>query len=307
MQGTGAWDIHGPPAFEAWTIPDIAPLNCPIIDFGHSLALPWNQHAWDYPSVMSETTHSASSISRELRCEWPQCSKLEFSNAEEHKFHTKVHAREVRNSWKPSGSNNKCTWHNCTSKARLKTSKLFEDHISNIHINPLICSRDGCTHKTPFRGKADLQRHIDSVHEIIAKIKCPYPECQISDEKSFCRKDKLICHLRKAHASDPCPYNHCASSIALCIDACDDTARHIGKMHGEYECALKSCLGTRSQFSEEGMLEHLQLNHNIRWEMVLKIRDVIKKIDGKVLKDDHLRGRFEVSNCTSCAKLWLGQ
>lgn len=305
MQGTGSWDIF--PAPDARIVPGNTPLNCPIIDPGHSLALPWNPYAYNYQPVMSNTTHYSPSISRELHCDWPQCLKLEFTTTEEHKLHRKFHAREVRNRWQPYKPNNICTWHGCASQARLKTSKLFEDHISNIHINPLICTRDGCKHKTPFRGKADLQRHIDSIHDGAPKIKCPYPTCEILDEKSFCRKDKLIFHLRKVHTSDPCPYDHCASCMLPQIDTCEDTAKHIGKTHGDYECALKSCLGTRSQFSEEGMLEHLQLNHNILWELVLKIGDIIKKVDGRVLRDEHLTGQFEFLDCTSCTRMWLRQ
>ncbi|CZR58450.1 uncharacterized protein PAC_08342 [Phialocephala subalpina] len=305
LHRTGSWDTI--PAFEAWTVPNTTPLNCPIIDLGHNLTLPWNQYSWDYPSISYGIARSVSSTSREFRCDWPQCSKLEFTTAEEHKLHTKFHAREVRNRWQPSSPNNKCTWHSCTSQARLKTSKLFEDHISNIHINPLICTRDGCKHKTPFRGKADLQRHIDSVHNNVPKIRCPYEACSLSDEKSFCRKDKLICHLRKVHDTDPCPYDHSANCLISSTEFCESTARHIGKVHGEYECALKSCEGTRSQFSEEGLLEHLQLGHDIRWEMVLKIRDVVKKVDGRVLRDGHLRGKYEIPDCTSCARQWPRQ
>lgn len=176
---------------------------------------------------------------------------------------------------------------------------MLEDHISNIHINPLLCTRNGCKHRTPFRGKADLQRHIDTVHGKAPKIRCPYRRCQSSEAKLYSRKDKLISHLRDVHDTDPCPHNHCVSSMFSSPDSCESTAKHIGKMHGEYECALRSCSGTRSQFSEESFMAHLQLHHEIKWERVLKTKDLAKRA-GRVLREEHVVGQFEFSDCTSC-------
>ncbi|CZR51030.1 uncharacterized protein PAC_00905 [Phialocephala subalpina] len=291
---------------KSWIVSDNTPQSCPPVILSHDLDWPWYQTVWDCPSITSDTSCSASpaSTSRVPSCDWPECSHLEFSTTEEHKIHTKAHACDVRKCWRSSEPFNRCTWHKCSSQARLKTSKLFEDHINNIHINPLLCTRDGCKHKTPFRGKADLQRHIDSVHGNTPKIRCPYQTCQSSSEKPYSRKDKLINHLRKAHDTDRCPYHHCVSSMFSSPDDCESTAKHIGKMHGEYECALKSCFNTRSQFSEESLMAHLQLHHDMNWEWVLKTRDIAKR-EGRILRDQHLVGQFEFSDCTSCTKLWF--
>ncbi|KAF8855482.1 hypothetical protein BDZ45DRAFT_804915 [Acephala macrosclerotiorum] len=284
-------------ALQSWVIPDSTAQSYATTDFSPTLPRLLNQYGWNPPSVVSDTSYSV------FRCDWPQCSKEEFDTAEEYKLHTKTHARDIRSRWQPSNSSNKCTWYKCTSQARLKTSKLFEDHINNIHINPLLCTRDGCKHKTPFRGKADLQRHIDSVHDNTPKINCPYRTCLSSYEKPFSRKDKLISHLRKVHDTDPCPYDHCVNSMFSSLDYCESTAKHIGKMHSEFECALRSCYGTRSQFSEESFMAHLQLHHGIRWELVLKIKDIAKKDEARILRDHHVVGLFEFSDCTSCPKL----
>lgn len=231
---------------------------------------------------------------RQFQCNWPRCVKVgSFGSVEEWKKHMKEHARCVRNSWKPLEP---CCWYGCSSKARHKTSKLFEDHLNNIHINPLICTVEGCKHKKPFRGKADLQRHISSVHIEGLKSRCPFPRC-MSEGKDFSRKDKLISHLREIHDTDPCPFSHCSGELNPMTDS---TAKHIGKLHGEFECALKSCRRSVSQFCERGFLEHLELDHNMRWEVVLKTRDIVKSLGNGSLRDEHILST-QADDCSLCS------
>lgn len=206
----------------------------------------------------------------------------------------KGHARSVRSIWKPSQP---CSWHGCPSKARHKAAKQFEDHLNNIHINPLVCTVEGCKHKTPFRGKADLQRHINSVHINGIKAKCPFRKCA-SEGRDFSRKDKLVLHLRVIHDTDPCPFAHC---MVVLDPRKDSTAQHFSKLHGDFECALGSCKAHVSQFCESGFLEHLQLDHKMAWESVLKARDMAKKTERRALSDEHIRLMCtEVYDCTVC-------
>lgn len=240
--------------------------------------------------------HRKSSIPRQYNCGWLGCIKSgSLSNVEEWKLHMKDHARIVRTSWRPSEP---CCWYGCPSKARHKTAKLFEDHLNNIHINPLLCTVDGCNHKTPFRGKADLQRHINCVHIEGSKAKCPFLSCR-SEGRDFSRKDKLIIHLRDAHDTDPCPFAHC---VVVLDPRIDSTAKHIAKLHGEFECALGSCKQFVSSFCDSGLLEHLQLDHKMDWGTVLKARDIAKNVENKTLRDEHVM-RAEVYNCSICHTL----
>ncbi|KAE8452852.1 hypothetical protein EG329_013124 [Mollisiaceae sp. DMI_Dod_QoI] len=236
-------------------------------------------------------TFVESSASRNFQCDWPQCpQKGPFTGVEGWKSHKKDHARAIHKSWKPF---QQCSWHGCPSKARYKTTKLFEDHLNNIHINPLICTIEGCRHKKPFRGKADLQRHINSVHMDGSKLRCPFSKCT-TEGRDFSRKDKLISHLREIHDTDHCPYSHCVEELNPMTDS---TAKHIGKLHGEFECALRSCKKSTSQFCERGFLDHLQLDHNMNWETVLRTRDIAKIFGDKTLRDEHI---IDVRDCNIC-------
>lgn len=230
---------------------------------------------------------------RRYDCGWLGCAKADsLSNVEDWKLHMKEHARTALDSWKPTEP---CCWQGCSSKARPKTAKMFEDHLNNIHINPLLCTFEGCRHRTPFRGKADLQRHINSVHVEGTKAKCPFLGCR-SERRDFSRKDKLILHLREVHDTDPCPFAHCVVDLD---PRTDSTAKHIAKLHGEFECALGSCQEFVSSFCDNGLLEHLQLDHKMQWETVLKARDMAKNIGNKTLRNEHIMGA-EVYNCSIC-------
>ncbi|KUJ18217.1 uncharacterized protein LY89DRAFT_717811 [Mollisia scopiformis] len=244
------------------------------------------------------TAQKASSTTKQqYDCNWPRCRKSSpFDSAEHWKSHMKEHSRNIQDEWTQGSP---CTWYGCPSKARHRTKKLLEDHINNIHINPLVCVVEGCRHKTPFRGKADLQRHINSVHIECTKIKCPFPSCT-TERRDFSRKDKLMNHLRDIHDTDPCPFvPHCMVKLNPELDS---TAKHIGKQHGEFECALGSCKKFASQFCESGFLDHLQLDHKMAWSMVLKARDIAKQSGNKALRDEHVMCE-EVYDCSICCGL----
>ncbi|KAI9778811.1 MAG: hypothetical protein M1839_007901 [Geoglossum umbratile] len=54
-----------------------------------------------------------------------------------------------------------------------------------------------------FGRKADVHRHRMSIHVRPEPIYCPVPGCPRSSVRGFARKDKLVCHFRKAHPTLP--------------------------------------------------------------------------------------------------------
>jgi hypothetical protein len=148
-----------------------------------------------------------------------------------------------------------------------------------------------------------LRRHILSVHTEKPKIKCPYSSCE-HKKTQFCRRDKWFSHLRAHHKTELCPYAHCKSRTGSSSPWNENAAadKHFGKVHGDYECALKSCKGSLSQFSDGGLLEHLQIDHRLALEQVLKTRDVVKLATDLVVRDEHMVGITGLSDCTGCGK-----
>jgi hypothetical protein len=236
---------------------------------------------------------------RDLRCNWPQCSSIgEFNNVEEQKIHIKHHAQEVSSNWSPD---RRCTWHNCRSKASHKSQNLFDTHINNIHVNPLVCTVNHCKHKAPFRANHDLQRHIATAHHVYVKFKCPFEPC-MSRGRGFTRKDKFLSHLKEHHETAPCPYSHCQYGQGDGPLHRKSTSKHVGKAHGFFECALKSCEGKVSRFLEAQFLEHLEIQHAMKWALVLKARDVMMASGGLTLQPQHLLQGVDVRDCRVCVK-----
>lgn len=233
----------------------------------------------------------------DLRCDWPQCSSLGlFESIEKHKSHLKQHARDVSNHWSPGL---KCTWHKCSSKASHRSRNLFEAHLNNIHLNPLVCTVKHCKHKTPFRANHDLQRHIATAHNVDSKYKCPYISCP---SRAFIRKDKWMSHLKEHHDTEPCPYEHCQRRTENVPFHQRSVSRHIGKAHSNFECALQSCKGKTSRFKESQLLEHLQLHHAMEWALVLKARDTMKADGDRTLTSDYLKKDLNVRDCKICTE-----
>jgi hypothetical protein len=220
-------------------------------------------------------------------CGWKDCSSsISSSNIEEFRAHLKCHAEKARVLWgnKKADSGMNCTWNGCTAKAKYRTGKLFEQHLVNIHINPLVCTVKGCSHTKPFRAKHELQRHIDSVHSGTPKYSCPFSQCT----KGFRRKDKWMEHLFGSHDTERCPYAHCPDDNFVAGGE-RSTRDHIAKLHGIFECGL-GCSedGKASGFSDSALSEHLQITHKMEWATVLKARACAKSSRDCTLRIKHL-------------------
>jgi hypothetical protein len=234
-------------------------------------------------------------LNDDLRCDWPQCSSLSaFETLEKHKCHLKEHAQDVSSRWSPGL---KCTWHQCSSKASHRSRNLFETHLNNIHLNPLVCTVKPCKHKTPFRANHDLQRHIATAHNVDSKYKCPYMSCT---GRAFIRKDKWMTHLKEHHDTEPCPYEHCQRRLENIPFHQRSVSKHIGKAHSNFECGLKSCKDRISRFKESQLLEHLQLHHSMEWALVLKARDIMKAKGDRTLTSDYIKQGLSVRDCKIC-------
>jgi hypothetical protein len=267
-----------------------------------------SQYAFNPPSPIDALSWTLSSvpsvgdnielISRPLRCSWPRCSSVnDFKTVEKHKIHLKHHAQEVSDNWTKG---QKCPWPDCSSKkASYKSKNLFDAHLNNFHINPLVCTVVGCKHKTPFRANHDLQRHIATAHDSDAKYWCPYKTCGDSDRR-FVRRDKWLSHLKEHHETEPCPYAHCQRQLAQISLSCTSTSKHIGKDHGSFECALKPCDDRISRFSEIRLMEHMELHHAMEWALVLRMKDTVKETEDHVLRPHHLPQGIGVRACNIC-------
>lgn len=286
----------------------VEPLQLPceiaILDnFGLSQELP--RTTWTSKNEAPSTTPSStSSVTTLFDCKWKDCSSSDScSIIEKHRAHLKSHAETAREDWKcqqkakePDGGI-KCTWNGCMTKAKYKSEKLFEQHLVNIHINPLVCTVKHCRHTKPFRANHDLQRHIATAHAGTSKYRCPFSFCA---GKPFPRKDKWIKHLHDHHDTEPCPYAHCLDDTFV-VGPEKSTAEHIAKMHGIFECGLASCSkGKVSGFSDTALSEHLQVAHDIGWAIVLKARDRAKAKGDSTLRIEHLPEIPRPHWCTSC-------
>jgi hypothetical protein len=244
----------------------------------------------------TQTPNGRAAIQKGLQCKWPKCSSnAPFTTVRENQLHIKAHARDVRKEW---NADKPCTWFGCNSRAKHKSLRLFDKHLVNIHINPLICTVKECKHKSPFRGNHDLQRHIATAHEKF-KYRCPYRSCGHT-VREFSRTDKWLKHLRVFHDTDPCPYTHCRNGVPL--DCLESTSKHIGKTHGRFECALKCCYGKISRFSDSALLEHLELDHAMEWALALKAQERAKAAGDDILRAEHVCGNSAVLDCASCGK-----
>ena len=245
------------------------------------------------------------SPSRGFECKWKGCTSGDtYITIEEHRSHVKSHAESAREAWKfqkkgkRTDTGMRCTWQGCTTKAKHKSEKLFEQHLVNIHINPLVCTVKHCKHTKPFRGNHDLQRHIATAHAGKSKYHCPFNFCSVAD-KGFPRKDKWIKHLQDHHRTEPCPYAHCLDDTFV---ACQEktTADHIAKTHGIFECGLGSCEEKVSGFSDAALSEHLQVAHDMDWAFVLKAREHAKEMRNSTLRFEHLSENACPLSCKAC-------
>lgn len=96
-----------------------------------------------------------------------------------------------------------------------ETRKQAEQHLKPAWVNA--CPYKRC--KRHFNRKADLQRHIDAVHERKEKYPCPVKGCfKKTHRTGFTRLDKLKYHVRAIHKDDPmvkCPRSGCSVPLVL--------------------------------------------------------------------------------------------
>ena len=206
-----------------------------------------------HPYVAPHNPHSLPQAL--LSCDWPGCTSTEvFQNITFRSHHVSaIHIRDVlRNT---SGS---CTWPGCTT-VRLDTSKKLETHVTNIHVDPLRCTVRGCERTLPFGRKADLERHVASIHTRSATWKCPKKDCK-RHIRGFPRKDKLSEHVRELnHGSFKCDYDHCrvrGKRDRRYLTEAQLLAHHETE-HGNFECSLFSCKGTVSACNLRALDHHL--------------------------------------------------
>jgi len=159
----------------------------------------------------------------------------------------------------------RCTWPGCDSQAFLKTRKLLETHVFNLHLNPLVCNELGCKRKKPFAKQGDYERHIASVHKQGTSFKCTYTTCP-RHKKGFSRKDKLNDHLKVHDGREFCNFDHCVynrSSRGTRYRLQTIIAPPVDHQngHGPYECGIDECRGSLSSFSALDLAHHLVSYH----------------------------------------------
>ena len=160
----------------------------------------------------------------------------------------------------------RCTWPGCDSRAFLKTRKLLETHVFNLHLNPLVCNELGCKRKKPFAKQGDYERHIASVHKQDTSFKCTYNTCP-RHKRGFSRKDKLNDHLKVHDGREFCNFDHCNYNVGLWtperLQSTRITPVDHQNQHGPYECGIDECRGSFSSFSALDLTRHLTYYHFI--------------------------------------------
>jgi len=217
----------------------------------------------------------------------------------------------------------RCTWPGCDSEAFLKTCKLMETHVFNLHINPLICQEPGCKHTKPFAKLGDLERHKATVHERAGRFRCANTSCP-RHNRGFSRKDKLTTHMR-SHAPRilHCQFDHCEyhinSSRQKRFRSNNEYSLHQISVHGPYECAIGLCEGSKSSFTCDRLFDHLERQHyncnpifyNFSVKDVLKslphgglfTKAVLHSLLEGIIWDDWIKKRVKErleDNCASC-------
>jgi len=177
-----------------------------------------------------------------------------FSGREALRDHVeKVHITTLQASW-PG-----CKWPDCKSrKGSFATSKLLEDHLQNIHIEPLICPVLKCSHEEPFGKQGDLERHHKSIHaDGAVPYKCPHPSCP-KPINGFARRDKLKEHIRNWHGSFECLIQDCHRGPGNGFKTDEQLQSHVRTAHRELEgrCLLPHCETSNTTEAALGMLLH---------------------------------------------------
>ncbi|KAH8587711.1 hypothetical protein B0O99DRAFT_641127 [Bisporella sp. PMI_857] len=183
----------------------------------------------------------------------------------------------------------RCTWPGCESEAFLKTRKLLETHVYNLHVNPLMCDVPGCTYRKAFAKLGDLERHKATRHERAGRFKCPDATCP-RHIQGFSRKDKLKAHS-KSHAPKIlyCQFNHCEFYVNAerrkRFRSNNEHSIHQAS-HGLYECAVGGCEGSSSSFTLDGLIQHLNRRHWWRFYIRLNKDNFAKGLQASLVLDD---------------------
>lgn len=218
--------------------------------------------------------------------------------------------------WSPFSS---CPWPGCRSRASFYQKTDLKLHVTNTHINPLVCKVPDCIRKDPFGRPADLKRHERSVHPSLdqPRFVCPVSQCE-AVIKDFARKDHLIKHIRERHGRYLCPLNHCRRSKLDSRNELDnrrleepfleptDVDHHIEAEHGIYECHLMACADAPpSKFNPRGLQLHLKHDHGssyprhynwAQWDVeILKLRNL-------TVADANSLPQAAVLECKHCIK-----
>jgi hypothetical protein len=215
-----------------------------------------------------------------LSCTWSGCDQS-FPKPEL-TAHLMCHGKDSAQLFHAPSS---CVWSGCTSKAIFKRLTAYKHHLSNIHVEPLICTVARCPHKKPFRDQDDLDRHSATSHSDVKNYHCPYDTCE-AETRKFARKDKWLKHIHETmHGNDAfCPDWHCASKQASTsggFKTRKEISRHFTSVHAlnsdeGYECALGSCAKAmvRSHWSQASLYKHLRHDHGVElWPAVIALND----------------------------------
>lgn len=264
-------------------------------------------------AILKRSQKISSYSSKMLPCTWAGCDML--SAESEITVHLNSHGQEAAGMFHAPS---RCTWSGCKSKAILKSPKLYEQHLKNLHIQPLICTVSKCSYKKPFRNQKDLDRHGAAIHSDVKRYECPYDSCE-SEIKTFARRDKWLKHIRETiHENDDfCPYHHCDAAITgafpgfknrkeivdhftkvRCFGALrSDYVNHPENRGEGYEYALGSCAQSRyrSYWRKRGLDEHLRENHGLDYVEYTQLDGVERTLEAR-----HVDASAQYHDCTIC-------
>ncbi|KAK0251729.1 hypothetical protein LTS09_013189 [Friedmanniomyces endolithicus] len=67
-----------------------------------------------------------------------------------------------------------------------------------------VCLYAQCATTGHFARHADLQRHVQVVHnpESLQRVACEFPGCHRRGQYGFSRKDKMVDHMREVHKAE---------------------------------------------------------------------------------------------------------
>jgi len=249
----------------------------------------------------------AAAPKRPMNCGWPGCiTPLTFGTVTELQNHlTDVHVENVLLHWPGP-----CKWPECRSKVYFNTRPLLATHVYNIHVDPLCCTQPGCRHKNPFGKKADLDRHVKSVHSNIKNYVCTTGFCN-GYRPRFARRDKLKSHMRSRHGDFECSQNHCPRGRENGFSSEKLLRSHMSnpRTHGSYECSLGACAyGDASRFllkySNRGEIlrNHLLEHHAVSYENINSVLRAMIRVKATTVTPEILPKGAKWEDCTECGK-----